>query len=174
MALSLESVDLIWAKLSVAYGHRFLSIWEGMPQETVKVDWAQQLDGIPNEAILWALQHLPSGRAPDVMDFRKICNQRPDPAQKALPHVPRAAPVPDSVRAQIAKLKAPHEEPERVRWARMFVERFGGEGLQLRYLQRRDLEQARRILSLHEADESLTEAKKRAQAAVDHHEGSAA
>jgi len=167
MPLPLQTVDDIFAKLSLAYGHRFLSIWDGFPLEDVKADWAKELDAFVDkpEAIAYGLDNLPAGRPPDVFEFRTICRRRPEPARQA--SLPDMAPrrIPEVLREKIAALKAPRTDgvPERERWARNYVERFGGQGQRLSFNQKQHLAAARRILELRALDDGLSEAKADAQ-----------
>lgn len=171
MALSSQSVDAIFAKLALAYGHRFLSIWDGLPIEQVKADWAHELDGMSDAAILYGLTNLPAGRPPDVFAFREVCRRMPAPARQAsLPDM-RAKPKPKEIVQRITEILKPraHAEPERVRWARRYIERFGGDGQRLSFNQRETMAHARRVLERHERGnaEALEQAKREAQAKVD-------
>lgn len=87
MSLPDAWVDRIFAKLSLVYGHQFLSRWDGMPLADVKADWAHELRGFAQNphAIAYALEHLPAGKAPTVLEFRAICNSPSAPV--AEPHV---------------------------------------------------------------------------------------
>jgi len=92
MSLPETWVDRIFTKLSLVYGHQFLSRWDGLALADVKADWAHELRGFaqnPN-AIAYALEHLPPGKPPTVLEFRAICNspQAPQPEKPlALPRV---------------------------------------------------------------------------------------
>lgn len=96
MSLPLPWVDRIFEKLVLVYGQPFLARWRDIKLDAVKVDWATELAGFENapNAIAYALQNLPDGRPPTVLDFRAIC---------------RAAPA-----MEVAKLPAPAADPERL------------------------------------------------------------
>lgn len=112
MSLSPSTIELIFAKLSLAYGHRFLSIWDGTPLDVLKADWAQQLEGMREDRILWALQNLPE-RAPDAPTFRALCMRMPElrePMFRALREDKR--PIPPAIRKELAALR------EKLHWKR--------------------------------------------------------
>lgn len=168
MPLPLEVVDEIHKSLSVAWGQRFMALYDGVPDEALRADWAQVLDGITPRQLQFALDNLPGGRPMDAREFRALCVRCPaEQDQLALPDMaPR--PAPEMLRDKLAQLKVPRDnsEPERVRWARGFVARFGEPGRALRQQQREFLVAARKILERHEA-RGLEEAKRDAQAKTD-------
>lgn len=153
MSLSQSTVELIFAKLSLAYGHRFLSIWDGTPLEVVKADWGETLASVRQDRILWALQHLPE-RAPDAPTFRALCARMPDPDKPiALPDGPKK-PAPAIAKAlSDAVHSAPaSNEPERLRWARAYIAKWTADGATPTFTQRSWLAHAQRIVELHEAE----------------------
>jgi len=98
-------IDLVFAKLSLTYGREFLGRWEGFDMAEVKADWRRELHGWLQAnplAIRHALENLPAGKPPDVLQFRDLCSRRPDASLPALP-APKADP--DRVRREIARLK---------------------------------------------------------------------
>lgn len=105
MSLPQSWVDRIFAKLSLVYGHDFLRRWDGLPLDQVKADWAHELSRLQQnpDAIAWALQNLPPGKAPDVLEFRALCNRRPDAAPLRLDR-PRANP--EIVKQCLARLQS--------------------------------------------------------------------
>jgi hypothetical protein len=152
-----EVVDLVFAKLSVTYGHRFLSIWDGMPLDVVKADWAKELAPVKHERILWALQNLPE-RAPDAPTFRALCACMPQPREAvALPSGPKKpAPAVARAFAEVVKNAEPHTEPERVRWARQYVAKWGSPDAKPTFFQRDMLVHAKRIVERYEALDAET------------------
>jgi hypothetical protein len=158
MSLSSEIVDRVFAKLALTYGHRFLSIWDGMPIEAVKADWGQELSSVRPDRILWALQNLPE-RAPDAPTFRALCSRMPEPNRPmALPRGPkRAAPA----LARMLSHRLHREErdgiPQRVRWARDFIATWGRPEARPTFAQREALLTARRIVELYEAKAATEE-----------------
>jgi hypothetical protein len=176
VSLPAEIIDGIWAKLAIAYGHRFLSVWEGLPQDVVKADWAERLHGVPIGKIEWALDNLPAGKPPEAMEFRQLCGRMPEPAQSRLAltnEKPGAKPagIEELARQFRVQDASRHAEPERVRWARRYIEQFGGHGLLLRANQRVTLADARKILALHEGDQDIERRKRETQVLVDQHLG---
>lgn len=101
MALPSEWIDRLFARLELAYGHRFLSQWPGIAPDVVKADWAEKLDGFEGhpDAIKHALDHLPSDQPINAMQFRDMARRAPAKQQPALP-------APPVSREGLAKLKA--------------------------------------------------------------------
>lgn len=97
MSLPSSWVDQIFMKLTVAYGHRFLSQYSGIDLELVKADWAEELSVYQQapSAIKHALSVLPSDNPPNVFQFRDACRRAPQYLPKALP-----SPPPDPTLAQ--------------------------------------------------------------------------
>ena len=104
--LSLPWVEKIFKKLTLVYGRDFMSRWEGQEINDVIDDWAHELSGFDKwpEAIGWALQNLPAGKPPTVLEFRAICHRAPKTERKALPE-----PVADKSRVEqeLQKLAKP-------------------------------------------------------------------
>lgn len=108
MSLPSSWVNQIFSKLTVAYGHRFLSQYSGIDLDLVKADWGDELAAYQQapSAIKHALSILPSDNPPNVFQFRDLCRRAPQYAPKALP-----APTPDpevvkAVRATLKPLSA--------------------------------------------------------------------
>lgn len=103
MSLRADWVEVIFTKLSLAYGRDFLGRWEGLDLDAVKADWAHELAGFAGhrDAIAHALAHLPP-KPPTVLEFRAICRMAPAPATPRL-----EAPVANAARrdAELAKLQ---------------------------------------------------------------------
>lgn len=87
MSIPSAWIDRIFEKLTLVYGAEFLNRWKGGPLDEVKADWAKELDGLENrhEAIKYALQHLPTDKAPTVLQFRELTRRAPDKQAPALP-----------------------------------------------------------------------------------------
>lgn len=87
MSIPLTWIDRIFEKLTLTYGAEFLNRWKGVPLDEVKADWARELDGLEKrpEAIKYALEHLPTDKAPTVLQFRELTRRAPDKALPALP-----------------------------------------------------------------------------------------
>lgn len=88
--LPITWIDRIFQKLAIAYGRDFMHKWEGIPADEVKDDWAHTLAGFTErpEAIMYALQNLPDGKAPTAMEFRALCRNAPRNEKPALPEPP--------------------------------------------------------------------------------------
>lgn len=120
----------IFQKLGLVYGRDFLSRWEGQEIEPVIADWAHELAGFADqpEAIAYALQNLPADKPPTVLQFRALCNKRPDPSVPALP-APESKPAPE-VLAKAATLAASISSIPPKAWAWKLRERESrGKGL---------------------------------------------
>jgi hypothetical protein len=116
-------VDLIFSKCTLVYGRDFLGRWEGLDMAEVKADWRRELHGwlIANpQAIRHALENLPAGKPPDVLQFRELCRRRPEAAPLAL-EAPRANP--ERVRREIARLRDLRRDVGPKHWAHRLRER---------------------------------------------------
>lgn len=82
MSLPANWTDKIFMKLTLIYGRDFTARWEGMNICDIKTDWSHELSGYENrpKAIAWALQNLPAGKPPTVLEFRKLCTTLPQEA----------------------------------------------------------------------------------------------
>lgn len=108
MSLPAPWIERIFDKLTLVYGHQFLSRWDGINLIEVKADWAHELRGFAQNpgAIAYGLEHLPAGKAPTVIEFRAVCNspQAPQPERPiAIPYAP--APVVDEGARTVERLK---------------------------------------------------------------------
>jgi hypothetical protein len=105
MSLPAKWTDRIFDKLTIVYGSHFLSRWAGLNIADVKADWSHELRGFAEQpdAIRFGLENLPADQPPTVLQFRAICNRRPDPG---LPKLPPPAPgaQPEQVAKRIAKV----------------------------------------------------------------------
>lgn len=114
MAIPDAWINALFARLQTRYGVSFSQQYDGIGIEAVKADWAHTLDGVSGDAIHYALDRLPSDRAPNVMQFRDLARGYTPPDCAALP--PPAHPDEDArrrieqhrarVRAGIEALKA--------------------------------------------------------------------
>ena len=86
-------MDVVFTKLSLAYGRDFTGRWDGLNIADVKADWAHELAGYQKnpQAIKYALQNLPP-RALNVFEFRAICQRAPN-APMARLEAPASNPV---------------------------------------------------------------------------------
>lgn len=120
MSLPSRWTDKIFDKLTLIYGRDFSARWEGMNICDVKTDWSHELSGYENrpKAIAWALQNLPEGKPPTVLEFRKLCNTLPQDAAVFL-EAPKADP--ERVKAALATMAAPLPKSDMKDWARRIV-----------------------------------------------------
>lgn len=87
MALPLQWVDEIHARLMIRYGSAWTAKWAGFDEtmmRAVKTDWSQQLDNMSPESIRKALDSLPPDFPPTASAFRALGIIRSE-AQPALP-----------------------------------------------------------------------------------------
>lgn len=108
--LPAEWIDQLFRKLSVRYGRSFLARWEGIDEAEVKADWAEQLGGFQRrpDCIAYALDHLPTDRAPTVGQFRDLCNAKPE--AQTTPRLDwKRGPIPADVALALDRLKEPRD-----------------------------------------------------------------
>lgn len=117
MSMPAAWTDKIFMKLTLIYGRDFTGRWEGMNICDIKTDWSHELSGYENrpKAIAWALQNLPAGKPPTVLEFRKLCNTLPQEATVFI-DAPKADPV--RVAAVLAKLSDAPAKTDGREWAR--------------------------------------------------------
>ena len=113
-------VDSIHTRLLVRFGAAWVRMWEGIPEDAVKADWAQHLSGLAGWAIKHALENLPADRPPTVGQFRSLCLGAPIAAPVALP-APKADP--ERVAAELAKMQRSVVPGDGKDWAHRLRER---------------------------------------------------
>ena len=103
--LPIEWVDKLFQKLALTYGIDVAKRYSGLDPAAVKQEWANCLAGFKHrpDAIKFALEHLPSDRAPTMLQFRDLCRQAPPPANKALPEPKADEAVVNKEMAKLAK-----------------------------------------------------------------------
>jgi hypothetical protein len=126
MSLPLPWIDKIFHKLTLVYGREFIGRWEGLELADVKTDWAHELAGLENfpEGIAFALQNMPSGKPPNVLEFRAMALKAPRPALKQL-EAPKAdqSKVADELRKAVAAVKKPATSYDGKAWASRLISR---------------------------------------------------
>lgn len=129
MSLPAMWVDRIFDRLSVVYGGEFLDRWRAIPLTDVKTNWGQMLayyEADPG-AIAWALENLPSGKPPTVLQFRDLCRAAP---AKPAPMLPEPKADPERIKTEMEKLqemvatKAPRGTGDGKDWARRILARL--------------------------------------------------
>ena len=109
-----KGIAAIFAKLTVRYGRSFASRWEGIDEQLVRRDWAEQLAGFERrpDCIAYALENLPADRPPTVGQFRDLCNAKPDHSEVLRLEAPRD-PIPEAVAKALNRLKeAPNADDQ--------------------------------------------------------------
>lgn len=86
MPLDSRTVDRIFTRLLAAYGSRWLTHIQGVPEQLLRTDWATVLDGVPAWQIDHALEVLDDGPNPPTSRmFRQWCMRSPDVAKPRQP-----------------------------------------------------------------------------------------
>lgn len=104
-----EWVERIFAKLTVRYGTSFRARYVGVAEQDLHDDWAEQLAGFRQhaDAIAYALNNLPEDKAPNVAEFRRLCNQAPPPPVAGLlANIPTRRPPPPGVAEKLKRFQA--------------------------------------------------------------------
>lgn len=91
MPLDSRLVDLIHTRLLVRYAAKWIALYQAVDPADVKADWANELEGVPEYAIRYALDNLSPDFPPNAAQFKSICIRRPDPIARRLPG-PKADP----------------------------------------------------------------------------------
>ena len=75
--LSEQQAKTIIARLQLAYGKTFTDKWQDVPQDALIADWAQRLGAYAgdDEAVDYALEHLPPAFPPTAMEFAELCER---------------------------------------------------------------------------------------------------
>ena len=75
--LSEQQAKTIIARLQLAYGKTFTDKWQDVPQDALIADWAQRLGAYAgdDEAVAYALEHLPPSFPPTAMEFAELCER---------------------------------------------------------------------------------------------------
>lgn len=61
----------VFSRLAAAYGNEWNAKWRGMDMQAVQAEWAEQLSGLHDWQLAYALRNLPE-RAPSLVAFRKL------------------------------------------------------------------------------------------------------
>lgn len=126
MSLPEPWIEKIFHKLAVTYGRAWLSMWDGVPIDDVKADWADQLTGYQQNpsAIAYALDNLPAAKPPTVLEFRAICQRGPT-RNVEQPRLPYTGPTIDAKAVQAAIDTARQSKPKRAprQWAHDLAEK---------------------------------------------------
>jgi len=124
MSLPSPWVDRIFEKLLLTYGRNFLDRWTGLDIESVKADWAFELDGFDKlpQSIKFALENLNPDRPPSVREFRALAYRCPK--EDTLRVEPPPA-NPEKIAAALLKMAPARTTPapDMKDWARRLVAR---------------------------------------------------
>lgn len=122
-------IERIWKRLTVRYGHQFLSKWEGLDMRLAKQDWLNELQSAilrRPESAAFALENLPVA-PPDVKTFRALMHSMPEQTTIALPNnAPKRVPKVAKYLAERLHNISPDEPPQRVRAAQALVRKYEG------------------------------------------------
>lgn len=101
MSLPANWVDRLFHKLSVTYGQGFMRQYDGVDPDDVKANWGIELACFQQnpEAIRRGLEHLPTDRAPTVLQFRDLCRSSAQSEALALPAPPKEPVAPEIIAA---------------------------------------------------------------------------
>lgn len=129
---------MVMVKLNLVYGRRFANSYEASPEQ-VRRHWAQELAGMTEEGVRYALEHLPADYVPNVLQFRLIAAGRPPAAFKALP-APQASPdrqqrALSALQALRGAMAAPRLGVD-IEWARRIAREPDGKSYRARQLAR--------------------------------------
>ncbi len=119
----IQAVDYIFAQCAATYGAAWDRSLGQAPIADTKTAWLNAIECFRSskKRIVWALQNLPE-RAPNPVEFRKLCMAAPAPV---VPELPAPKADPERVAAELAKLdqikaSQPHGMKE---WAYRLQER---------------------------------------------------
>lgn len=121
--MTADQIAGIFARLTFAYGTRFMEQWGEMKAAQVKAAWLHELQGITTAQTAYALAHLPGDFPVNAMQFRDLARSRP----LAIPPAPRlgmggAVPTPNERRrleqtiAPLRAAKNPKAWAHAMRW----------------------------------------------------------
>lgn len=98
----IKVIDRLFQRMSATYGAEWDRSLGHTPIADVKTVWAHELEPYKSSLhrIAWALENLPE-RCPNVITFKKLCQQAPSPDVVSLP-APQTDPA--KVAAELAKL----------------------------------------------------------------------
>jgi len=121
--LPLEWVDRIFDKLVLVYGVDFMNRYREIDVIDVKANWAHELAGFARnpDAIRFALENLPAGKPPTVLEFRDLARRVP----KTAPALPAPTASPNVLQAELKRLDAlrQREPADPKEWARRLIAR---------------------------------------------------
>lgn len=173
--LPMKTIEWLWSRLGVRYGHNLTAKFEGFDLGVVKEDWRYELAGISDEQLDYALARLPERFPPDAGEFKRLCLSAPE-VREATPAPRLPAPrgrmdLRPEIRAAVAALlepTPPGQEPHRVGVARRFVAMWDGKPA-LSQRQKDDLVHFKRVIERWENSqpEAIAAAKAAAQQAVE-------
>jgi hypothetical protein len=136
MATDIEqAVEAAFTRLALVYGtHAMSRMWLGQDLPTVKRAWCHELRGFTSLDVIWAMDHLPPEGIPNLLQFKALCQRRPEPALLALKGPPADPARVVAVIAELQKLKATLTNGNRATdWQLKLIERYrrGDKGLTL-------------------------------------------
>lgn len=138
--LDSRAVDRIFTRLLVRYGAPWLRLWDGLDIGIVKEDWARELAGMSFEAIIYALDNLPSEKPPATANaFKQLANNRPHYFQG----LPPPKTDPEMIKSILDRIKIQASSGSQ-EWAR-HLQRREQSGERLSFSQKQAWRQALRV-----------------------------
>ena len=123
MGLPTQAIDRIFQRMAATYGAAWDRSLGNAPISDIKTAWGHELAGFENslEDIAWAFDNLPE-RAPNVIEFKKICRLAP---VKDVPQLAAPPADPERLKAELAKLGHITRKPRASDkdWARAIINR---------------------------------------------------
>lgn len=108
-------VDRLFGRLTMVYGHAFLSRWSGMDLAAVKASWAHELAGFAAhpQALAAALEALPADHPPTVLQFRDLARAAARQQGDVVAQLPSPEANPAMVAEVMAAVKEASKQPRR-------------------------------------------------------------
>jgi len=120
-----RAIDRLFERLQLTYGQAWLKLWDGIPINELKTQWAHELASFNEhlDMVAWALEHLPE-RPPNVIQFKNLCRQAPKP--EPLQALPPPKPDQSRLRLELEKLGALKAASQQAKtdgkeWARIIL-----------------------------------------------------
>jgi hypothetical protein len=113
-------IETALAKMAVVYGAKFDALWKGHELPALAAAWAEELKHFDLDDIGYAMQHLPDGMPPNLLQFKALCRGRLQTSlngyREPRPTPEQLAPTVDALKALSVALHAQHGDPKG--WAR--------------------------------------------------------
>jgi len=133
-----QAVEAAFTRFALVYGTQAMSrMWMGQDLPTVKRAWCHELRGFTSLDLIWAMEHLPPQGIPNLLEFKALCQRRPEGVRLALKG-PQADPARvAAVIGQLQELKATLTNGNRATdWQDKILERYARRDPRLTKFQR--------------------------------------